>query len=185
MTKKKKVIVLTAAVLGISLGAKGTAAYQTAFDLKKNQLQVGYNHTEIGEEFPSPTPFPGNQDEKIEKKIWVTNRSAEGSGISTDCYVRVSVIYSNSDIGKAVILNNLDQTNWEKADDGFFYYRKILKEGQSTTALFDGATINAAQVEKEYLDNIKQFEIQVYEESVSAADFDDYKSAWKHYTDQN
>lgn len=185
MTKRKKLLVLLATVTGISLWAKGAAAYQTAFDLKKNQLRVGYNHTEIGEEFPSPTPFPGDRDEDIKKKVWVTNRSVDGKEGSTDCYVRVALVYSNSDIGKAVILKNLDEANWKNGGDGFYYYKTVLKDGQSTTPLFDGMTIKASQVQKEYLDDIEQFEVQVYEESVSAEGYDDYKSAWEHYTERS
>ena len=34
-----------------------------------------------------------------------------------------------------------------------------------------------------YLEYLKNFEIQVYEESIQASPFKDYQSAWAHYQD--
>ena len=64
---------------------------------------------------------------------------------------------------------------------GFYYYKKILREGEKTTPLFTGIFIDASKLEKTYLDQIDTFEVQIYEESVQAAGFGDYKSAWEYY----
>lgn len=122
------IIVLAAVCIG------GTAAYLTAFDQRINAVAVGRNTTEIGEEFPTPSPIPEKGDPEYEKTVWVTNQSGGETGFDVDCYVRVALAYSNEDIGKAVRLQELDTVNWSyHKDDGYFYYTKALKEGESTT----------------------------------------------------
>ena len=170
---------------GIFVGAQGTTAYQTAFDLRQNKVRVGYNHTEIEEEFPAPSPIPGNRDEEFVKKVQISNRTSQAEGGSVDCYVRVSLGYSNSDIGNAVTLKNLDEVHWKKEQDGFYYYKEILKEGETTAPLFKGFFIEESKIKKEYLEYLKNFEIQVYEESIQASPFKDYQSAWAHYQDRS
>ena len=68
-----------------------------------------------------------------------------------------------------------------EADDGFYYYKKVLREGEKTTPLFSGISVDSWKLEKTYLDQIDAFEVQVYEESVQAPGFEDYRSAWEFY----
>ena len=98
-----------------------------------------------------------------------------------DCYVRIALGYSNSDIGKAVTLKNLDTENWVYKDDGYYYYKKLLREGECTTPLFTEVSIDSSRVEQSFLDTISEFEIQVYEESVQAEGAEDYEGAWRHW----
>ena len=91
--------------MGTLVTVQGIAAYQSAFDTAENIIRAGSNTTEIGEEFPSPTPVAPDKNTDITKKIWVTNREQGADGVSVDCYVRVSLAYSNSDIGRAVTMN--------------------------------------------------------------------------------
>ena len=181
--KRKKSWMILVILTGIFVGAQGTTAYQTAFDFRQNKVRVGYNHTEIEEEFPAPSPIPGNRDEEFVKKVQISNRTSQAEGGSVDCYVRVSLGYSNSDIGNAVTLKNLDEVHWKKEQDGFYYYKEILKEGETTAPLFTGFFIEESKIKKEYLEYLKNFEIQVYEESIQASPFKDYQSAWAHYQD--
>lgn len=181
MKIRKKRIVAGVAILGIILGTGGTNAYLTSHDLKENRIGIGNNTTEIEEEFPTPSPLPGDRDSGFSKKVWAANGNCQGPEASIDCYVRMAIAFSNSDIGRAVTLKQLDQTNWVKADDGFYYYKKILGEGERTTPLFTGISVDSSKLEKTYLDQIDAFEVQVYEESVQAAGFEDYRSAWAFY----
>ena len=127
MTGRKKKITVLAAAMGILVTVQGIAAYQSAFDTAKNIIRVGSNTTEIGEEFPSPTPIASDKNTDIMKKIWVTNREQGAEGMSVDCFVRVSLEYSNSDIGRAVTMKGLNTTDWVYSDDGFFYYKNTIK----------------------------------------------------------
>ena len=186
MTGRKKRITVLAAIMGTLVTVQGIAAYQSAFDTAENIIRVGSNTIGIGkntttieEDFPIPSPIPEDENSDIPKEVRIVN--GQGEAALVDCYVRVSVGYSNSDIGRAAVLKQLDRTNWLEAEDGFYYYKKILREGEKTTPLFTGIFIDASKLEKTYLDQIDTFEVQIYEESVQAAGFGDYKSAWEYY----
>ena len=181
MKNRKKLAVACAATLGFILGIGGTNAYLTSYDQVVNVVGVGKNTTNIVEEFPTPSPLPGDEDSELPKTVWVANGNVQGEEASVDCYVRVSLGYSNSDIGRAVTLKQIDRTNWVEADDGFYYYKKVLREGEKTTPLFSGISVDSSKLEKTYLDQIDAFEVQVYEESVQAGGFEDYRSAWEFY----
>lgn len=178
MKYTEKLITTVVSVLGFALGISGTNAYLTSSAQIQNKIGVGQNTTTIEEEFPSPSPLPGDGSSEFLKTVWVANGNKQEETASVDCYVRVSLGYSDHDIGNAVVLKDLDQKNWAKADDGFYYYKKVLREGEITTPLFSGFSVDSAKIEKTYLDRLDNFEIQVYEESVQAAGFRDYESAW-------
>lgn len=168
-------------LLAFSLGIGGTNAFQTAFSEKINTIQVGKNETEVGEEFPSPSPIPPDGKIEYEKKVWVTNPAGASNSSNVPCYVRASISYSNSDIGQAVTLKNLDTVNWTLGSDGFYYYKKILSPGEKTSALFTGFSIDTSKIEKTYMESIDKFEVMVYEESVQSEGFSGYQAAWQAF----
>lgn len=179
-TGKKPLLYMV--VLGIA-GIGGTSAYFSSYDMTLNHASVGRNITEIEENYPEQTPVPSNGQESYEKTVWVTNVPTDEIGFNVDCYVRLSVSYSSADIGNAVTLTNLDTLNWSyHAEDGYYYYIHPLKEGESTTPLFTGFSIDPEKVDDTYLEDMNHFEINLYEESVSAEKFEDYTEAWKYYT---
>lgn len=180
MTGKRRFvsgILIFAAALGIG----GTAAYLTAFDQKENTVAAGCSTTGIEEEFPNPTPVPIEENPDFLKKVWVTNTSSGEEGFQVDCYVRASLGYSDSVIGKAVVLKNLDKENWVYKNDGYYYYRHVLKEGESTSPLFTGFFIDSTKVEDLLPDQIGEFKIQIYQESVQASGYSDFEEAWDYY----
>lgn len=183
MRKHSLKMMIPVLLLTLSATTGISSAYLTAYDETKNKISVGNNTTEITEEFPDPTPIEPDEIRQYSKKVQVTNLSARNDGSSVDCYVRVSLGYSNSDIKKALTLTNLDTENWTLLEDGFYYYSKVLKEGESTTPLFTGFSIDGSKVEKEYLDLISAFEIQVYEESIQAFGANSCFEAWQKETD--
>ena len=135
MTGKKRIFAGMGILLGVLVGVQGTAAYQSAYDKAGNIVTPGNISAEIGEDFPNPPTIVPDQDIDIAKKILVSNNPSGQIQTGTDCYVRVAVGYSNSDIGKAVTMKNTDSENWIYGDDGFYYYKKIIREGESTTQL--------------------------------------------------
>lgn len=182
MTGKKRIFAGMGILLGVLVGVQGTAAYQSAYDKTENIITPGNVTSEIKEEFPTPPSIIPDKDIDITKKIWVSNNPSGKNQVSTDCYVRVSIGYSNSDIGKAVSLKNIDSTNWIYGDGGFYYYTKLVHEGESTTQLCSGFQIDHTKLESKYWKLLKEFQIQVYEESVEAEPFEDYREAWDYYT---
>lgn len=162
--------------------AGGTAAYFTSFDKAENRAAVGRNDTEIAEEFPDPPDIGEEENPQYRKKVWISNTSSGENGFAVDCFVRAAVSYSNHDIGRAVSLLGLDTENWVYSEsDGYYYYRKVLREGESTTPLFTGLSIETERIDPLYRPLIRDFQINVYEESVQAGEFQDYQSAWRFY----
>ena len=185
MTENKKkgriLSVLWAGCVLCLLGTGTTAAYLTSWDQEENLVSVGQNTTEIIEEFPDPTPVPIEENPEYRKKVLAVNTAEGKNGSQVECYVRMSVGYSHSDISRGVVLKGLDTENWVLAEDGYYYFIKPLKEGESTTPLFTGFWVDSSKVNKAYLELIPEFEIQIYEESVQAEGFADYKQAWAAY----
>lgn len=168
--------------LAVTFCIGGTVAFFSDYDKAENRVAVGRNDTEIYEEFPDPSDPGDNETPEYKKTVWVGNTSQSEKGFNVDCYVRMSLSYSNWDIGKAVTLLGLDTANWVyNSEDGYYYYRSILKEGEVTAPLFTGFRINRKNVDDIYQDMIDEFQINVYEESIEAADFADYQSAWTYY----
>lgn len=182
MRKKaiKKSLYLLALIGMVGIGT--TSAYFSAYDKIDNQVAVGRNVTEIEEDFPGPTPTPVGDYLEFKKIVAISN-DYSGENISdVDCYVRVMVSFSNSDIGKAVSLIEMDTVNWiYHQEDGYYYYRKPLRKGETTTPLFKGFRVVQSEVDKQYLEQIGDFHINIYEESVQKGDFQDYRTAWNYY----
>ena len=99
MTGKKRIFAGMGILLGVLVGVQGTAAYQSAYDKAVNIVTPGNISSEIGEDFPNPPTIVPDKDIDIAKKIWVSNNPSGQNQTGTDCYVRVAVGYSNSDIG--------------------------------------------------------------------------------------
>lgn len=104
MTGKKRIFAGMGILLGVLVGVQGTSAYQSAYDKAVNIVTPGNISSEIGEDFPNPPTIVPDKDIDIAKKIWVSNNPSGQNQTGTDCYVRVAVGYSNSDIGKAVTM---------------------------------------------------------------------------------
>lgn len=179
--KSAAMFAAAAAITALFLNTGSTEAYLTSFAKMNNTVSVGQNTTEIEEDFPDPTPVPAENDPEYRKEVWVSNKTAGSAGSGVDCFVRLAVGYSHSDIAGAVVLNDLDTENWTLGDDGFYYYRRPLKEGESTTPLFSGFRIDSSKVDPDYLKIIPSFEIQIYEESIQAAGFTEYEKAWESF----
>ena len=129
------------------LCATGTAAYFSDFEKKINSAAVGYVTTEIEEDFPDPTPTPMENGPSYRKEIRIGNFSGSVKGFQADCYVRMSLSYSNDDIGRGVKLTGQDTANWVyNSQDGYYYYRKKISEGEKTTPLCTGFQIDPQKI---------------------------------------
>ncbi|MDO4632514.1 MAG: hypothetical protein Q4B01_01505, partial [Eubacteriales bacterium] len=84
-----------------------------------NVVTMSSLHAEIVEEYKRP-PFvmPG---ERTDKKVNIRNTG------SADALVRVKLDYDSS-----ILIPELNTGLWELHDDGYFYYKEILKSGEIT-----------------------------------------------------
>lgn len=138
--------------------------------------------TEIEENFPDPTPTPMENNPSYRKEIWTGNFSSSEKGFNADCYVRMMVSYSDDDIGRGVEILGMDTVNWVYSnEDGYYYYRNVVAEGEKTTPLCTGFRIDSAKIDDTYKNSLSDFAINIYEESVQAEGFEDFKSAWRYF----
>ena len=104
----------------------------------------------------------------VVKRVKIRN---EGS---VACYIRAALIFSEP----IEAIEGLDTKNWVKGEDDYYYYKKPVSEGESTTELFTGIRV-AKEMEQ------KELEVSVYEESVQIQKgnmvFHGYREAWDAY----
>ncbi len=171
MKKKTKRLFFLAGAAGCGMAAAiwllpGTSAYFTDHESAWNRMAFGHNTSTIDEEFPMPTPVPLGKS--VIKKVKIRN---EGS---VACYIRAALVFSEP----IEALEGLDTENWVKGEDDYYYYKKPVLEGESTTELFTGIRVSKAMEQKE-------LEVSVYEESVQIQKgntiFRDYQEAWNAY----
>ena len=173
-----RTLLLSAALSGLLLTGR-TRAYLSDYAAADNPVTIGYNETRISEEFPDSPPVSVKENPVITKKVRIA--SPDPSGANVDCYVRAYVLYSNSDIGKAVTLGGMDTTSWTKGSDGYYYYKPVLKAGAQTTPLFSSVAIDSSRLDADDLAHVEDFRISVYEESVQANGSSGYQEAWKSF----
>lgn len=205
MKKKKKIAaaaVITAAVMIVAVLV--VYAYFSAFEGKDNTLTPADNTIEISEDYVPPAE-QGEGSNIYKKQISVVNSS------NAKCYIRVYMDFSDSGVrARSYLSNDPDQSaesfysanrstegntyianlgtqapKWEFIPDndtsslaGYYYYTEPVLSGESTEPLMTYVkTINANA------DEIKQYDIVVYSESIQTTGMDgykytDYKEAW-------
>ena len=171
MKKKTNRLFFLAGAAGCTMAAAiwllpGTSAYFTDHESVWNRMVFGHNTSTIDEEFPTPTPVPPGKS--VVKRVKIRN---EGS---VACYIRAALIFSEP----IEAIEGLDTENWVKGEDDYYYYKKPVSEGESTTELFTGIRV-AKEMEQ------KELEVSVYEESVQIQKgnmvFHGYREAWDAY----
>lgn len=158
MHKKQKLI---AAIGTVSVAAliAFASAYFVDGDTATNTFKIGHNVSSIEENFPSGKIEPGKT---CTKEVRVKNKN------SVKCFVRVLAEPSDSDMGEHLDID-WNTTDWtEKQEDGYRYYRKALKPGETTSPLFTKVTIKNDFVNPQL--TAKNFDIGVYEETVQSHD---------------
>lgn len=167
----KKSIFAICCVLLCLLGIGVIDAYLTTMDNTKNILSIGNNTIEIIENYEPPEKIIAGISFK--KEIQVQN-----TGLS-DCYVRLKVVFSDSDMEKFCSFLDLNTTDWTyNTEDNWYYYTKRLSNNEITSSLF--TTISISDTIKDY--QIKDFNIFAYAESFQASNYDNYEEAWEEYT---
>lgn len=148
----RKTLIVLSIVLSLGL-ISSVSAYFVDKATAKNSFTIGYVETKIEEDYTPPKDL--KPDITFPKKVTVKNTGPN------DCYVRMLVTFSNSQMGDVCIID-YNETDWEKDErDGYWYYKHLLKSGETTKPLFNTVTIPKGVDEK----NLQDFDINVYHES--------------------
>lgn len=167
--KWKSFLIASIAVLLIASIGIGIYAFLSDGDTANNRTTIGGVTTDIPEKFTPPDDIkPGDV---ITKDVKIRNTGKD------DCYVRVRSLFSDSDMEKYCTVNYNSTDFTYNKNDGYYYYKKVLKKGETTPSLFTTVTISKNIPQ----DEIKKFDIIVYQESYQSYGFDSYQAAWDHY----
>ena len=208
--KRRKLISICVGICLVSvilLVGLGVSAYFTDDNTKDNTVTPADNNVEVSEDYIPPTEQIVG-DNIYEKKVAIVNES------NTPCYIRVYMDFSDSKVRNRSCLSNdpnksaesfysakrettgetyiakLSKVapNWAFVPDsddsplaGYYYYTKLVPVGQSTEPLF-----TYVNTYNETNDDIQQYDIIVYSESIQKSDMDGkeyngYAEAWRDF----
>lgn len=208
--KHKKLIIIISSLAVILFVVGIVFAYLTARSTIENNITIGKNEIEVSEDFVPPVVQ--TEDTRYKKQISVANTGNVDCYIRvyadfSDETIRANSYFSNDttaenatsaenyysakrDISdKDAYINHLPDGWIFVPDDssetrlaGYYYYTKSVSFGKSTeNPLFTYVKTTYAK-----LDDVKQYDIIVYAESVQTTDsngnsYSDYKSAWNDF----
>lgn len=204
--KRKAKIMLGAVAAGALILAGAIVAYAYFTDNTKtdNTLFPAENVLEISEDYVPPV------EQKTGENIYKKEISVINQG-NAPCYIRVYMDFSDSTVSKRSYLSNdpgqspdsfykAERTNapdtyishleqaapgWSFVSDtassplaGYYYYKTPVAPGEKTPSL-----LTYVKTMNESNDDIKQYDIMVYAESVQVSDmtgnvYEDYREAW-------
>lgn len=166
---RKKILIGILCLIGACGVLGGVYAYLTDADVAVNSVTIGTTDTPIVEDFDPPDELhPGTI---IHKDVKMKN-----SG-TTPVYIRIRAAFTDGDIEEHCTVD------WNKTDydyneaDNFYYYKKVLKPGETAPSLFTNIKLDKDIPEGE----IKDFDVIVYGESMVSKGYDTYQKAWADF----
>ena len=161
---KKKLLALAAIMICVSIVSLGTVAYFNAEQQAHNIITTGSIDIDLVEEMivdGTKVPFEDQEGvmpgESVSKIVTVKNTG------ESDAYIRVWVNTAISEPGDPItnpLIKNLPLTievegetvelididynteDWTAGEDGYWYYDKALKAGETTEPLFENVTFH-------------------------------------------
>ena len=159
-------------------GAGKTYSFLCDSESVVNPVTPGCNESVIVEQFPNSPPKNPKDNPVYDKTVQIS--APQIGGYNVDCYIRARILYSNSDIGNAAVLEGTG-AGWVKGSDEYYYYTGLVSEGQTTAPLFTKVRLDSSKIPDDVSKYVKDFRISIYEESVQAGDSRDYKEAWSRF----
>lgn len=166
-------------VLCLSLGSLVVYAAMTMREEKPNKFQISNLETKVEEVFNSPTSIkPGDS---VQKEVAVKNTGTSSQFVRVMVQPEIKVTIDDnlvllpSEIGKEIVLDGLNTTDWKLGEDGYYYYLYKLDPSETTkTKLFTKVILNSA------LNNIynnASFTMLIKVEAINTFDTN-YRQAW-------
>lgn len=158
---------------GLSYGI--TRAYLTATDQAENILTVGETVGKTEEEFPDPSPEPG---ETSKKQAAIRNTG------NLPAFVRVKLIYSDSMAQALTAVTGIDSSVWKyDPETDYYYYTKLVAPGEATADFMEGVTFLTESGDYAYED-LTEFDLSIYAELYQHYDHEgactgtEYRDSW-------
>ena len=198
MKKRTLIIIVAAALVFAAATAITVYAYLQNTVQKSNEFTIGEDKAEVTEAFTEPPEM--HMTDTFEKVVSVQNTGTSEEFVRvyldfSDSRVRekAKIVYTKNGVSQEAdwsgFLNDLpDDWHYVSETDtdgallgGYFYYGKILEAGETTPPLMNGVKTDFTSYDGDTnADNISDFDIVVYSESVQTAEIN---SAGRVYTD--
>lgn len=198
MKKRTLIIIVAAALVFAAATAITVYAYLQNTVQKSNEFKIGEDKAEVTEAFTEPPEM--HMTDTFEKVVSVQNTGTSEEFVRvyldfSDSRVRdkAKIVYTKNGVSQEAdwsgFLNDLpDDWHYVSETDtdgallgGYFYYGKILEAGETTPPLMNGVKTDFTSYDGDTnADNISDFDIVVYSESVQTAEIN---SAGRVYTD--
>ncbi len=203
MNKRLKITLIAVLSVLVAATAVGvTYAYLQNTQQQPNTFKVKEDKVSVTETFTEPTTMQIQNE--FEKKVAVQNTG------TSDQFVRVYLDFSDSRIrDKSKLVSSTGEEyswneflthlpdNWAYVSEsdnqtlgGYFYYTKILKPNEKTPNLIEKVKTDFTEDGTENIDNINDFDIVVYTESVQTTEIDQngtqytdakWQTAWQNF----
>ena len=198
MKKRTLIIIVAAALVFAAATAITVYAYLQNTVQKSNEFTIGEDKAEVTEAFTKPPEM--HMTDTFEKVVSVQNTGTSEEFVRvyldfSDSRVRekAKIVYTKNGVSQEAdwsgFLNDLpDDWHYVSETDtdgallgGYFYYGKILEAGETTPPLMNGVKTDFTSYDGDTnADNISDFDIVVYSESVQTTEIN---SAGRVYTD--
>lgn len=172
LIKNKAVLLLCTTIILVASILNSSYAFFIDKDKVVNKFQTGKIDVDIKEEF----------DPSIGKKeVWIENPSA------TDSLVRVSisgrwidpnneytVIPEGNNLVKLKFAENYNENWYYCQEDGYYYYKDVLKGKVATEILLEKVIFNDEEISKDKIYEGKEYKVEIKAEAVQATKHKDY-----------
>lgn len=146
---KRKILLLSVLAICLAILATGSLAYFTAEDQAHNVITTGGITIEVQEWADEEKQVPFEDIEGMMPGMSITKIAEVKNTGASDAWIRVQISKSivlredgTADVGLVEL--DLNITDWTLGEDGYLYYREVLRPGEVTTPIFTQVTFNAA-----------------------------------------
>lgn len=147
---KRKLLIVSALAILVAILAGGTLAYFTAEGTAHNVISSGNVEIEVQEWADTGKKEEFEDLEGIMPGMEVTKIAEVRNTGKGDAWVRVKLVKSITMTNQTASPNldlirlELDNKDWKLANDGYYYYQKVLKSGETTTPILNSVTFDKA-----------------------------------------
>lgn len=146
---KRKLLILSVLAICVAIVAAGTLAYFTAEDTAHNVITSGGVDITLEEWADEAKETPFEDVTGIMPGVTVTKIAEVRNTGASEAWVRVLIekkieLAQPGEIDPDLIKLGLNTTDWTLGTDGYYYYNKALKPGETTAPILTDVTFAAA-----------------------------------------
>ena len=142
---KKRLVIVALLVIGIAILSAGTIAYFTSQDTAHNVITSGGVDIELKEWADEAKQTPFEDVAGIMPGVTVTKIAEIKNTGASEAWVRVLItkdiqLAGDGEVDPGLIKLGLNTKDWTLGTDGYYYYNKALKPGETTAPILSSVT---------------------------------------------